>query len=66
MLVQELDDTHGIALPDDEAAKITTVGEAAGRLAWADAYAALCVQDAASADVLARAQHAVGLLPRST
>lgn len=28
-LVQELDDSHGIALPDDEAARITTVGEAA-------------------------------------
>lgn len=28
-LVQELDDSHGVVLPDDEAAKITTVGEAA-------------------------------------
>jgi acyl carrier protein len=28
-LVQELDDTHGVVLPDDEASKITTVGEAA-------------------------------------
>lgn len=28
-LVQELDDSHGVVLPDDEAARITTVGEAA-------------------------------------
>lgn len=27
-LVQELDDSHGVKLPDDEAARITTVGEA--------------------------------------
>jgi acyl carrier protein len=28
-LVQELDDSHGVKLPDDEASRITTVGEAA-------------------------------------
>jgi acyl carrier protein len=27
-LVQELDDSYGVVLPDDEAARITTVGEA--------------------------------------
>ncbi|WP_320669955.1 acyl carrier protein [Patulibacter defluvii] len=27
-LVQELEDTHGVQLPEDEAAQITTVGEA--------------------------------------
>ncbi|MBF6618689.1 MAG: acyl carrier protein [Patulibacter sp.] len=27
-LVQELDDSYGVKLPDDEAARITTVGEA--------------------------------------
>lgn len=27
-LVQELDDSYGVTLPDDEAARITTVGEA--------------------------------------
>ncbi len=27
-LVQELEDTHGIVLPEDEATRITTVGEA--------------------------------------
>ena len=28
-LVQELDDSYGVVLPDDEASRITTVGEAA-------------------------------------
>lgn len=28
-LVQELDDSHGVVLPDEEAARITTVAEAA-------------------------------------
>lgn len=27
-LVQELDDSHGVKLPDDEASRITTVGQA--------------------------------------
>jgi len=28
-LVQELEDSHGVVLPEEEAARITTVGEAA-------------------------------------
>jgi acyl carrier protein len=28
-LVQELDDSHGVVIPDDEASRIRTVGEAA-------------------------------------
>jgi acyl carrier protein len=31
-LVQELEDTHGVKIPDEEAARIQTVGEAVDRV----------------------------------